>query len=152
MSICFRPWGRVGARVTGKREYEDIQVGESATASRTITEADVNAFAEYSGDYNPIHVDEEFAQRTRWGGRIAHGMLVAGLVTRTLSELGGEGAVHTSQEVSFRAPVRIGDIVTVTTEVVGKVDEKRRLLVASTWTNQDGVVVVTGEGELLLPR
>jgi 3-hydroxybutyryl-CoA dehydratase len=134
------------------RDYEDIRVGEKATASRTITEADINAFAELSGDYNPIHVDEEFAQRTRWGGRIAHGMLVAGLVTQTLSELGGEGAVHTSQEVSFRAPVRIGDIVTVTSEVTGKVPEKRRLLIDNTWVKQDGETVITGKGELLLPR
>jgi 3-hydroxybutyryl-CoA dehydratase len=138
--------------VAGKREYEHIQVGERASASRTVTEADVNTFAELTGDYNPIHVDEEFAQRTRWGGRIAHGMLVAGLVTQTLSALGGEGAVHTSQEVSFRAPVRIGDTVTVTSEVAGKVEEKRRLLIDSTWTNQDGVTVITGKGELLLPR
>jgi 3-hydroxybutyryl-CoA dehydratase len=97
-------------------------------------------------------VDEEFAKRTRWGSRIAHGMLVAGLVTQTLSELGGGGAVHTSQEVSFRSPVYIGDTVTVTSEVTGKIEEKRRLLVATTWTNQDGVVVITGSGELLLPR
>jgi 3-hydroxybutyryl-CoA dehydratase len=136
----------------GKREYEEIQVGERASASRTITEADVNTFAELSGDYNPIHVHEEFAQRTRWGGRIAHGMLVAGLVTQTLSELGGDGAVHTTQEVAFRAPVRIGDTVTVTSEVTGKVQEKRRLLVASTWINQNGETVVTGKGELLVPR
>jgi 3-hydroxybutyryl-CoA dehydratase len=134
------------------REYEDIQVGERATASRTISEADVNTFAALSGDYNPIHVDEEFAKRTRWQGRIAHGMLVAGLVTQSLSELGGEGAVHVSQEVSFVAPVRIGDTVTVTSEVTGKIEEKRRLLVASTWTNQDGTVVIEGKGELLLPR
>ena len=136
----------------GKRDYEDIQVGERASASRTVTEDDINAFAGLSGDYNPIHVDEEFAKRTRWGGRIAHGMLVAGLVTQTLSELGGEGAVHTSQEVSFLVPVHIGDTVTVTSEVTGKVDEKRRLLIATSWTNQDGVVVITGRGELLLPR
>jgi 3-hydroxybutyryl-CoA dehydratase len=140
------------ARVPGRREYEDIQIGERASASLIITEADVNTFAGLSGDYNPIHVDEEFAQRTRWGGRIAHGMLVAGLVTQTLSELGGEGSVHTSQEVAFHAPVRIGDTVTVTSEVTGKIEAKRRLLVASTWTNQDGVVVITGKGELLLPR
>jgi 3-hydroxybutyryl-CoA dehydratase len=135
-----------------KREYEDVKVGERASASRTITEDDVNQFATISGDYNPIHVDEEFAKRTRWGGRIAHGMLVAGLVTQTLSELGGEGAVHTSQEVSFRAPVHIGDTVTVTSEVTGKIEEKRRLLIATTWTNQDGVVVIAGSGEVLLPR
>jgi acyl dehydratase len=79
-------------------------------------------------------------------------MLVAGLVTQTLSELGGEGAVHTSQEVSFCAPVRIGDTVTVTSEVTDKLADKRRLLVASTWTNQDGETVISGHGELLLPR
>ena len=135
-----------------KRDYEDIRVGDWASASRTITAADVQAFAALTGDFNPIHVDEEFAKCTRWGGCIAHGMLVAGLVTQTLSELGGEGAVHTSQEVSFRAPVRIGDTVTVTSEVTGKVEEKRRLLIASTWTNQDGETVITGKGELLLPR
>ena len=138
--------------VGDKREYADIEVGERASASRTITAADIDAFAEVTGDYNPIHVDEEFARQTRWEGRIAHGMLVAGLVTQTLSELGGEGAVHVSQRVSFQAPVHIGDTVTVTSEVTGKIEEKRRLSVVSTWTNQDGVTVVTGEGELLLPR
>jgi 3-hydroxybutyryl-CoA dehydratase len=136
----------------GKRDYEDIQVGERATASRTITEADIKTFAALSGDFNPIHVDEEFAKRTRWQGRIAHGMLVAGLVTQTLSALGGEGAVHVSEEVSFQAPVRIGDTVTVVSEVTGKREEKRRLLVSSVWTNQDGVTVISGKGELLLPR
>lgn len=136
----------------GKREYEDIEVGERASAGRTITEADIDSFAELCGDYNPIHVDEEYAKRTRWGGRIAHGMLVAGLVTQTLSELGGEGAVHTSQEMSFRAPVHIGDTVTVTSEVTGKVEEKRRLLVTNTWVNQDGETVIVGRGELLVPR
>jgi 3-hydroxybutyryl-CoA dehydratase len=138
--------------VPHKRDYEHIQVGERASASRTITEADIDSFAELSGDYNPIHVDDEYAKCTRWGGCIAHGMLVAGLVAQTLSELGGEGAVHTSQEVSFRAPVRIGDTVTVTSEVTGKVEEKRRLLIVSTWTNQDGETVIRGRGELLLPR
>ncbi len=134
------------------RTYEDIEVGDAASASRTITAADIETFAELTGDFNPIHVDEEFAQRTRWQGRIAHGMLVAGLVTQTLSELGGEGAVHTMQEVEFRAPVRIGDTVTVSSVVTAKIEDKRRLLVASTWTNQDGVTVIEGKSELLRPR
>lgn len=138
--------------MSGKREFESIKVGDKAAATQTISEADINAFAELSGDYNPIHVDGEFARASRWGSRIAHGMLVAGLVTQTLSELGGEGAVHVSQKVSFRAPVRIGDTVTVTSEVTGKTDEKRRLSVASEWVNQDGEIVILGEGELLLPR
>ena len=137
--------------MSGKRQFEDIQVGDRATASRTIADADICTFADLLGDYNPIHVDEEFAKRTRWQGRIAHGMLVAGLVTQTLSELGGEGAVHVRQEVAFRAPVRIGDTVTVVSEITQKLDEKRRLLVTSTWTNQDGIVVISGQGELSLP-
>lgn len=138
--------------LSGKREYEDIEVGATVSASRTITADDIDSFAAMSGDYNPIHVDEEFARRTRWQGRIAHGMLVAGLVTQTLSELGGEGAVHVSQQVSFKAPVRIGDTVTVASVVTGKIEEKRRLLVDTTWTNQDGTIVIEGKGELLLPR
>ena len=135
-----------------RREYGDIKMGERASASRTITASDIDAFAALTGDYNPIHVDEEFARQSRWEGRIAHGMLVAGLVTQTLSELGGEGAVHVSQDLSFRAPVRIGETVTATSEVTGKIEEKRRLLVTSTWTNQDGVTVIEGRGELLIPR
>ena len=138
--------------MAGRRDYEDIHVGERASARRTITAAGIDDFAALCGDYNPIHVDEEYAKGTRWGGRIAHGMLVAGLVTQTLSELGGEGAVHTSQEVSFRAPVHVGDTVTVTSEVTGKVEDKRRLLVTNTWVNQDGVTVIEGKGELLIPR
>lgn len=134
------------------RDYGDIQVGERASAETTVTEADISTFAELTGDFNPIHVDPDFAKDCRWGGCIAHGMLVASLVTQTLSELGGEGAVHVSQEVSFRAPVRPGDTVTVVSKVVKKIEEKRRLLVESVWTNQDGVTVVTGKGELLIPR
>lgn len=134
------------------RAYEDILVGDRASASRTITASDVDAFAALTGDYNPIHVDEEFAQQSRWGERIAHGMLVAGLVTQTLSEIGGEGAVHVSEQVWFKAPVRIGDTVTVTSEVTKKIEEKRRLSMASVWANQDGVTVIEGRGELLIPR
>lgn len=138
--------------MSGKRDYQGIKIGEKASSVRIVTESDIDGFAAFSGDYNPIHVDEEYARGTRWGGRIAHGMLVAGLVTQTLSEVGGEGAVHVSQEVSFQAPVRIGDTITVTSEVVGKIEEKRRLSIESTWVNQDGVTVITGKGELLLPR
>jgi len=150
--LCFERSIERGGKLSSKREYDKILIGERASASRTITAADVDSFAALTGDYNPIHVDEEFAQRTRWKGRIAHGMLVAGLVTQTLSEIGGEGAVHVLQDVEFRAPVRIGDTVTVTSEVSGKVDEKRRLSIVSVWRNQDGKTVIEGRGELLIPR
>lgn len=135
-----------------KREYDQVRVGDRSTFSKTIGEADIFAFCGLAGDFNPIHVDEAFAVHTRWGGRIAHGMLVASLVTPTLSAVLGDGAVHVSQQVSFEAPVRIGDTVTVSSEIVEKIEEKRRVIVASEWTNQEGAVVIKGQAELLLPR
>lgn len=135
-----------------QREYDDIRVGDRSSFSKTITETDIFAFCGIAGDFNPIHVDEVYARGTRWGGRIAHGMLVAGMITRTLSAIGGDGAVHVSQAVSFLAPVHIGDTITVVSEVVEKIDEKRRMIIQSTWTNQHGNTVQTGRAELLLPR
>jgi 3-hydroxybutyryl-CoA dehydratase len=135
-----------------KRNYEDIKVGEKKSFTKTITEADVFAFCGITADFNPIHVDDVFARQSRFKGRIAHGMLVAGLVDQTLTAIIGQGAVHVSQQVAFKAPVRIGDTVTVTSEITEKIDEKRRIIITSTWTNQDGTVVITGKAENLLPR
>lgn len=136
----------------GKRSYEDIKTGDRSAFSKTVTEADVFAFCGISGDFNPIHVDEVSAKQTRWQGRIAHGMLVAGMVAQTLSAITGDGGVHVSQAVSFEAPVRIGDTVTVVSEVTEKREDKRRVVVESVWTNQNGATVITGKAELLLPR
>jgi 3-hydroxybutyryl-CoA dehydratase len=138
--------------LNNRRNYEDIKTGDRTAFGKTISEADIFAFCGITGDFNPIHVDEVFARQSRWQGRIAHGMLVAGMVTQTLSALLGDGAVHVSQEVSFKAPVRIGDTITVVSEVTEKIEDRRRVLVSSVWTNQDGVTVITGRGELLLPR
>lgn len=135
-----------------KTRYEDIEPGDRSAFSKTVSEADIFAFCGITGDFNPIHVDEVFAKQSRWEGRIAHGMLVAAMVTQTLSAILGEGAIHVSQEVSFKAPVRIGDTITVVSEVTEKMEDKRRVIVSSVWTNQDGVTVITGRGELLLPR
>ncbi len=134
------------------RRYEDIEIGDTSTFSKTISEADIFAFCGITGDFNPVHVDEVFAKETRWEGRIAHGMLVAAMVTQTLSAILGDGSVHVSQEVCFKAPVGIGDTITVVSEVLEKIEEKRRVIVSSVWTNQDGTTVITGKGELLLPR
>jgi len=135
-----------------KRNYEDIKIGEKRSFSKTITEADIFGFCGVSGDFNPLHVDEQFASQTRFKGRIAHGMLVAGMVGQTLTAITGEGGVHVSQQVSFKAPVKIGDTITLTSELTEKIEEKRRLIVTSTWINQEGTVVITGKAELLLPR
>jgi len=135
-----------------KRRFEDIKEGDTSAFRKTVGEADIFAFCGITGDFNPIHVDETFAGQTRWGGRIAHGLLVASMVTRTLSDLVGEGAVHVSQEGSFQAPVKMGDSITVVSEVTEKIENKRRVIVSSVWTNQDGTIVISGKGEVLLPR
>lgn len=153
VAIDFDSCGLEGrARLRNNKRYEDIEIGDSSTFSKTVGEADIFAFCGITGDFNRVHVDEVFAGETRWEGRIAHGMLVAAMVTQTLSAILGDGSIHVSQEVSFQAPVRIGDTVTVVSEVTRKIEEKRRVIVSSVWTNQDGTTVITGEGELLLPR
>jgi len=135
-----------------KRSYEDIKVGEKVSFSKTITEADILAFCGISADFNPLHVSETYSRSSRFGARIAHGMLVAGLVGQTLTAITGLGSVHVTQQVAFKAPVKIGDTITVESEVTEKIEEKRRIIISSTWTNQEGIVVISGKAETLLPR
>ena len=135
-----------------KKNFEDIRVGEKATFGKTVTEADVFAFAGITGDFNPIHVNAEFAKNARFGRRVAHGMLTASLIDQTLTNLGGLGTIHMTQNVKFMAPVFIGDTVTVTSEVAAKNDEKRRMTVKSLITNQEGKTVLEGEALIMMPR
>jgi len=135
-----------------KKNFADIKIGEKATFGKTITEADVFAFAGITGDFNPIHVNLEFAKNSRFGRRVAHGMLTAGLVDQTLTNLGGLGTIHMSQTVKFLAPVFIGDTVTVVSEVTGKNDEKGRMTMKSVITNQEGKNVLEGEALIMMPR
>ncbi|MBU1879309.1 MAG: MaoC family dehydratase, partial [Chloroflexi bacterium] len=89
---------------------QDFQIGEQATFTKTITEADVNALADLIGDHNPVHMDEAFAAGTRFGRRIAHGVFTSGLISAVLgNDLPGPGAIYLSQQIEFLAPVFIGD-------------------------------------------
>ena len=135
-----------------KKRFEVIQVGQRVTFGKTITEADVFAFAGITGDFNPIHVNAEFAKSSMFGKRVAHGMLTASLVDQTLTNLGGLGTIHLSETVKFLAPVFIGDTVTVVSEVVGKDAAKNRMTVKSTITNQEGKTVLEGEALIMMPR
>ena len=135
-----------------KRRFEDIQVGDKATFSKTMTESDIFAFSAITGDFNPIHVDVEFAKESIFKQRVVHGMLTAGLVDQTLTHIGGAGNVHLSQFVKFMAPVHIGDTVTVTSEVANKDAAKNRVTVKSTVTNQAGKTVLEGEALIMIPR
>lgn len=125
--------------------------GQRASWTKTITEADVQAFAALTGDFNPLHVDAAFAGRSRFGERIAHGMLTAGLISAALGmRLPGPGGIYLSQTLRFLRPVRLGDTVTATVEVVKWQPARRLLTVRTTCANQRGEPVVDGQATLLV--
>ena len=132
--------------------FEDLQLGMEASFSKTVTEADVGQFAGITGDFNPVHVNEEFAEETRFQHRIAHGMLTGGMVSAVLgTRLPGAGSVYISQEMRFRAPVYIGDTVTATVRVTELDAERGRVTMdTSCWVH--GRSVLEGEAVLLVDR
>ena len=135
------------------KTIDEIRVGDAAAFSKTIGESDVYLFAGITGDLNPAHVDQPAAEKTVFGGRIAHGMLSAGLISAVLGmQLPGPGTVYMSQSLRFTAPVRIGDTVTARVEITERVVEKNRVRLATTCTNQDGKLVLEGEAWVMAPK
>lgn len=131
-------------------KFEELTVGKSAEFSKTITDADVMTFAEVTGDFNPVHVDEAAAAKTRFGGRIAHGMLSAGLVSAAIgNKLPGAGSIYLGQTLRFTLPVRIGDTITATIAVT-EILPKRRVKLSTICTNQNGDKVLDGEATVML--
>ncbi len=129
----------------------NLKVGDSFSKSRLVTDELVRAFAEVSGDYNPIHLDEEFAKDTRFGRRIAHGMLSGAFISAVLGfELVERKIIYLSQTMKFTAPVYIGDTVTTTSTVKEIREEKNILTMETVCTNQNGETVVTGEAVLMV--
>jgi len=127
------------------RSFESIKVGDSATFSKTITEADVCAFAGITGDFNPVHIDAEAAKKSMFKQRIAHGMLGAGLISTVLgTKLPGPGTIYLGQEVTFKAPVFFGDTLTVECTVTEKKEGKNILRLSAVIKNQEGKEVITG--------
>lgn len=125
---------------------QDIQVGDSATFSKTISESDVYQFAGITGDFNPAHVDEAYAQGTFFKGRIAHGMLCGGLISAVLgTKLPGPGAIYIEQTLKFMAPVRFGDTITAKVEALEISPKENRIRFRTTCSNQEGKIVVDGE-------
>lgn len=132
---------------------EDLEVGQSAEITKTISSEDVARFAEITGDFNPVHLDEAVAEKSFFGGRVAHGMLTAGLISAALAgKLPGPGTVYLSQTLRFTAPVRIGDTVTTRVEVTELIPAKRRVKLSTVCRNQKNEVVVNGEAMVLLPE
>ncbi len=147
---CFRPdtEGQYERGLT----YDELEVGMTASFTKTITETDVYLFAGISGDFNPMHLNEEFAKKTPFGTRIAHGALPQSLIAPVLGmKLPGLGTVALEINTRFRAPTYFGDTITATAEVIEKLPEKRRVRLALTWINQDGTVVGTGDAIAIPP-
>ena len=132
-------------------ERTSFELGEEATLTRLFSEDDINAFARLTGDMNPIHMDETYAKTTRFGGRIVHGMLVASMFSSVLgNQLPGPGSIYSRQELQFRAPVRPGDRITAKVQVSDWDPIKGRIVLLTEATNQDGVVVISGEARLFI--
>jgi 3-hydroxybutyryl-CoA dehydratase len=130
--------------------YEELAVGQSATYTRQVTDGDVMSFAKITGDFNPVHVDEDAAARSRFGGRIAHGMLSGGLVSAAIANrLPGPGAIYLAQTMKFTAPVRLDDTITVTLTVT-ELLSKNRVRLNTVCRNQNGEMVLDGEATILM--
>ncbi len=130
---------------------EDLEIGQSAEFSKTVTEADITSFAEVTGDNNPVHLDEAYAEKTMFKTRIAHGILSAGFISAVVgTQLPGPGAIYVSQNLRFKAPVRIGDTVITRCEIT-EIDSKRRRVTLTTQCFVTEKKVVDGEAVLMVP-
>lgn len=135
------------------RTIDTIQIGDSASFSKTVTESDIILYAGISGDFNPAHIDAEHAKTTMFGQRIAHGMLSAGFISNVLgNQLPGPGTIYLAQELKFVKPVFIGDTVTATATVTERIEEKNRLKLETVVVNQRGETVITGTATVMPPK
>jgi 3-hydroxybutyryl-CoA dehydratase len=131
---------------------EDLSVGQSAELVRTVDEAAIVAFAEVTGDNNPVHLDEAYAATTPFKTRIAHGMLSAGYISAVIgTKLPGPGAIYMSQQLSFRRPVKIGDEVTARATITA-IDAEKARITLETVCEVGGKAVMTGEALIMVPR
>ena len=129
----------------------DLKIGDKFSTSKQITDSVIRAFAELSGDYNPIHLDDEFAKTTRFGRRIAHGMISGALISAVLGyEFKARKIVYLSQTMKFVAPVFIDDTVTATATVTNIREDKPVVTLETVCTNQNGETVVKGEAAVMI--
>ncbi len=131
--------------------FEDLQIGQRETLMKTVMDDDVIAFADLSGDRNPVHLSDHFARKTRFGERIVHGLYTASLISTVIGMyLPGPGAVYLSQTLNFRGPVKIGDVINVVVEVL-ELTEKGRRVKLHCECLVDGKVVLDGEALVMVP-
>uniref|UniRef100_UPI0002DCC3E1 MaoC family dehydratase n=1 Tax=Anaerococcus provencensis TaxID=938293 RepID=UPI0002DCC3E1 len=132
---------------------DQLEVGQKVSFTKTVTEADVYNYAGVSGDFNPAHMNEEYAKNTAFKTRIAHGMLSAGFISAVLgTKLPGPGTIYLNQDLRFTKPVHFGDTITATITVEELIKEKNRAILKTVCTNQDGDVVVEGTAKVMSPK
>ena len=135
------------------KTIDELNVGDSAKFSKTISESDIYQFAGVTGDFNPAHVDEEYAKNTYFKTRIAHGMLTASFISTVIGTmLPGPGTIYMKQAVSFLAPVHVGDNITACAEISEIDMDKKKVRLKTFCTNQEGATVVDGEALVSPPR
>jgi len=132
---------------------DKLQIGDSAEFSKTVTEADIYGFASITGDFNPIHIDESYAQKSIFKSPIAHGILSAGFISAVIgNKLPGPGTVYLKQELNFRFPIHIGDTITARVEIIDVDVAAQVVTLLTTCRNQNEVVVLDGQALVKLPR
>jgi len=132
--------------------YDEITIGQTASYSKTLSEDDLVLFAAVSGDVNPVHLDPEFAATTLFEERIGHGAWTGSIISAAIAlELPGPGSIYLGQNLSFRAPVKIGDTITINLEVTEKKDHKKLVSLSTIAVNQHGKVIAKGSAEIMAP-
>jgi 3-hydroxybutyryl-CoA dehydratase len=135
------------------KTIDEIKIGDTAEFSKTVSESDIYQFAGITGDYNPAHVNEEYAKKTFFKTRIAHGILTAGFISTTIgTKLPGTGSIYVKQTLRFLAPVRIGDTITARVEIIEIMDGKNRVRLKTVCVNQDGTQILDGEAVVSPPK
>ena len=131
----------------------NLKVGDSAEFTKTVSETDIYLYAGVSGDFNPAHINEEYAKETFFKTRIAHGMLPASFISTVIgTKLPGPGTIYLDQSLKFLAPVRIGDTITARVEVKEIMAKRNKVRLKTTCTNQNGITILEGEAVVSPPR
>ncbi|WP_448535524.1 MaoC family dehydratase [Pseudothermotoga sp.] len=134
-------------------KFSEVRIDQEYSVSFTISDEMVKTFAEITGDKNPVHLDEGYAKNTRFKKRICHGMLVASMISKVLGmDFPGPGTILVKQQLSYRAPVFVGETVKVHVKVIDKKEEKQRLILQTNVIKSDGTVAIEGQAEVLIEQ
>lgn len=132
-------------------KFEELKIGMTDSTTKVITSEDILKFAEVSTDTNPLHIDEEAAKKGLFGRRVAHGILVSGLISAVLgTKLPGEGTIYLGQDLRFKKPVFVNDEITAKVEIIELREDKHFVILKTTCTNQDGVEVISGQATVMV--